>query len=69
MCAVVTAIFGVCNSVRLSYLFVVTFCKCSINPITNPKPVYNHSKIMTIFIYSKEQNHGKDDYQQKRDAV
>jgi hypothetical protein len=27
MCAVVTVIFGVCNSVRLSYLFVVTFCK------------------------------------------
>jgi hypothetical protein len=27
MCAVVTVIFGVCNSVRLSHLFVVTFCK------------------------------------------
>jgi hypothetical protein len=35
MCAVVTVIFGVCNSVRLSWLFVVTFCKCLVNPITN----------------------------------
>jgi hypothetical protein len=23
--------------------------KCSINPITNPKPIYSHSKIMTIW--------------------
>jgi hypothetical protein len=43
MCAVVTAIFGACNSVRLSQLFVVAFCKCSINPTINPKPVYSHS--------------------------
>jgi hypothetical protein len=27
MCAAVTVIFGVCNSVRLSQLFV-TFCEC-----------------------------------------
>jgi hypothetical protein len=25
------------NSVRLLYLFMLTFCKCSINSITNPK--------------------------------
>jgi hypothetical protein len=31
------------NAVRVSYLFVVTFCKCSINAITNPNPVYSHS--------------------------
>jgi hypothetical protein len=43
MCAVVTVIFGVCNSVRLSQLFVVTFCKRQVNPITNPNPVYSHS--------------------------
>jgi hypothetical protein len=30
LCAVVTVIFGVCNSVRLSYLFVITFCRCSV---------------------------------------
>jgi hypothetical protein len=42
MCAVFTVIFGVCNSVRLSYLFVVMFCKCSINPTSNPNPVYSH---------------------------
>jgi hypothetical protein len=41
MCAVITVIFGVCNSVRLS-LFVVTFCMCSINPITNQIPFYSH---------------------------
>jgi hypothetical protein len=41
--SVVTLIYGVCNSVRLSYLFVVTFCKYLINPITNPNPVYRHS--------------------------
>jgi hypothetical protein len=27
---------------------VVTFCKGSINPITNPNPVYSHSKFVTI---------------------
>jgi hypothetical protein len=43
MCAVITVIFGVSNSVRLSQLFVVTFCKCSINPIINSNPVYNQS--------------------------
>jgi hypothetical protein len=41
---------GACSSVRLSWLFVVTFCKCSINPITNPNPVYSHSKIVEIYI-------------------
>jgi hypothetical protein len=45
MCAAVTVIFRVCKPVRLSWLFVDTSCvyKCSINPITNPNPVYNHS--------------------------
>jgi hypothetical protein len=33
-------ICGVCNSVRLSLLFVVTFRKCPINPNTNPNLVY-----------------------------
>jgi hypothetical protein len=46
MCAVVTVNFGVCNSVRLSSLYVATFCKCS-NPITNPNPVSGHSKFVT----------------------
>jgi hypothetical protein len=49
MCAVVIVIFGVCTSVRksvrISYIFAVTFCKCPINLITNPNPVYSHSKI------------------------
>jgi hypothetical protein len=43
MCALVAVIYGVCNSVRLSQLCVVTFYKCSINPITSPNPVYSHS--------------------------
>jgi hypothetical protein len=43
MYAIVTVIFGARNSVRLSKLFIFIFCKCSINPITNPNPVYSHS--------------------------
>jgi hypothetical protein len=41
---VVKVIFGVCNSLRLSQLFVVTFSKCPINPITNPNPVFSHTQ-------------------------
>jgi hypothetical protein len=41
MRAVVTVIFGVCNSMSPSQLFVV---KSSINPITNPNPVYSQSR-------------------------
>jgi hypothetical protein len=43
MCTVVTVILVVCVSVRLSKLFVVTFCKCLVKPITNPNPVYSQS--------------------------
>jgi hypothetical protein len=43
MCAVVTGNFGVCNSVGVPQLFVLTFCKCSINLSTNPNTVYSHS--------------------------
>jgi hypothetical protein len=38
MCAVVTVICEVCRTVRAQSLLVFTFCKCSINPVTNPKP-------------------------------
>jgi hypothetical protein len=38
------AVVGVRNSVGLSSLFVVTSCKCSINPITNPNRVCNQSR-------------------------
>jgi hypothetical protein len=38
MCSVVTVISGVCNSVRLSQLLVVTILKLSIIPMSNPKP-------------------------------
>jgi hypothetical protein len=48
MCAVVTVIFGVCNSVRLSELFVATLCKCSVNPITH----ILCANIMFLFIFS-----------------
>jgi hypothetical protein len=51
MCAIVRVIFGVCSLVRLSQLFVVTFCKCCIYLITNPNPVYSHSKIVTVWIW------------------
>jgi hypothetical protein len=37
--AVVTLIFKVCKSVKLLPLPVVTSCKNSINPITNPNPM------------------------------
>jgi hypothetical protein len=53
MCAVVTVIFGVCNSVTLAQLFLVTFCKCSIHLITNPSPVYSYFKIVTPDVKSK----------------
>jgi hypothetical protein len=33
----------VCELAMALWLFVVTFCKCSINPITNPTPAYRHS--------------------------
>jgi hypothetical protein len=46
ICVVVTVLFGVYNSVRLSELFVVTFYKISINPITNPNRVYSRDSII-----------------------
>jgi hypothetical protein len=33
----------VCRTVRAKSLLVVTICKSSINPITNPNPVYSHT--------------------------
>jgi hypothetical protein len=33
----------VCELPIALYLPVVTICKCSINPITNPNPVYSHT--------------------------
>jgi hypothetical protein len=39
-----------CELVKVLKLFA---CKCSINPITNPNPVYSHSihiKILPVFI-------------------
>jgi hypothetical protein len=27
---------------RVLYLFVITICKCSVNPIINPNPVSSH---------------------------
>jgi hypothetical protein len=33
----------VCESAVALELLVVTICKCSRNPITNPNPVYSHS--------------------------
>jgi hypothetical protein len=42
MRAVVTVSFGVCKFSETA-LLLVTFCKCSINLITKPNPIYNHS--------------------------
>jgi hypothetical protein len=42
-CAAVTVICRVRKPVRLLQLLVVTICKCSINPITNPNPIYSHT--------------------------
>jgi hypothetical protein len=33
-------------------LFVATFCKCLITPITNPEPVYSHSRTWQISLFS-----------------
>jgi hypothetical protein len=38
MCSAVTVTFGVHNSVTLSCSFVITCCKCSVNPISNRNP-------------------------------
>jgi hypothetical protein len=38
MCAVVTVIFGVRNSVRRLQLHLVTIRKWSVNPVSNPEP-------------------------------
>jgi hypothetical protein len=38
MCRI--AICEMCRTVRAQSLLVFTSCKCSINPITNPNPVY-----------------------------
>jgi hypothetical protein len=45
MCAAVTVIVRVCKPVRLLKLHVVMSCvyKHSINPVTNPNPVYSYS--------------------------
>jgi hypothetical protein len=32
----------VCELAIALQLLVVTICKCSVNPITNPNPVYSH---------------------------
>jgi hypothetical protein len=54
LCAVVTVIYGVYNSVRLSQLFVVTLCNCLLNPITpiqTPSTV-THMKILMGYSYT-----------------
>jgi hypothetical protein len=43
MCAVVTVIVGVCHSVRLLQLLVVTIRKWSIDPVIQ-NPVERHSR-------------------------
>jgi hypothetical protein len=35
---------SVCELPEALYLLVVTICKCLINLITNPNPVYSHLK-------------------------
>jgi hypothetical protein len=36
------------RTVRAQSLLVLTNCKISVHPITNPKPSYSHSKIVTV---------------------
>jgi hypothetical protein len=44
--------FIVCELAIALQLRVVTICKCSINPITNPNPVYGHNQTCdNIYIY------------------
>jgi hypothetical protein len=55
MCAVVNMIFGVCNSETLSWLFVVTFYKFSINPITNLNAVNSHFVRVSVLLIIRVQ--------------
>jgi hypothetical protein len=40
----------VCDLATVLYLIEVTICNCSINPLTNPNPVYSHSRTRIIVI-------------------
>jgi hypothetical protein len=46
VCSAVTLIFRVCKPVRLLYLLIVPsgVYEWSINPVTNPNPVYGHTQ-------------------------
>jgi hypothetical protein len=48
MYAAVTVNFKVHELVRLLYLLIIASCvyKYSVNPITNPNPVYSYSKLL-----------------------
>jgi hypothetical protein len=39
----------VCELAITLWLLVVMFCKCSINPITNPNPVYSQSRHSVVW--------------------
>jgi hypothetical protein len=47
VCAVVVVMYGVCKSVRLLYLFVVTRYKCLVNSVFYPNAMSSH-KYMTV---------------------
>jgi hypothetical protein len=47
----ISVIYAVYRTEGAYFVFVVTFVKCPINSITNPNPVYIHSKIMKIHIH------------------
>jgi hypothetical protein len=41
LCAAATVIFGVCPQI---VVVICSYeCKCPINPITNPNPIYSHT--------------------------
>jgi hypothetical protein len=45
--------WGVCELAIALQLHVVTICKCSINPITNPNQVYSHLHMWQYKCYNK----------------
>jgi hypothetical protein len=50
--------YRMCELALALELFVIAFCKSSINPIINPNPIYSHTnKRENIFSPTTEANH------------
>jgi hypothetical protein len=47
-------------------LLLVTICRCSVNPGTNPNPLYSYTKNVTVFT---EGNGEKKEIQRNREIM